>query len=138
MITLSVGPEQEEAVSNFQDGNRLWVAALAGAPHAMATDRGRGAEAGAGRAVALTGRYSFDSGNWNPIGWSEKQVGQAAENAMGFNGALPSPTCLNALIDFDYYSPPLAPTLPPTLCPGRAGSGRQGAREPRNGSGRLP
>ena len=29
----------------------------------MAADRGRGAEAGAGRAVALTGRYSFDSGN---------------------------------------------------------------------------
>ena len=61
-------------------GWRPWRARL----NAMAADRGRGAEAGAGRAVALTGRYSFDSGNGNPIGWSEKQVGQAAENAMGF------------------------------------------------------
>jgi len=78
------GPVAGGGSEHFQDGNRLWVAALAGAPHAMAADRGRGAEAGAGRAVALTGRYSFDSGNGNPIGWSEKQVGQAAENAMGF------------------------------------------------------
>ena len=84
MTTLSVGPEQEEAVSIFKmviaSGWRPWRARL----NAMAADRGRGAEAGAGRAVALTGRYSFDSGNGNPIGWSEKQVGQAAENAMGF------------------------------------------------------
>jgi|SRR5205085_1654845 len=84
MTTLSVGPGQEEAVSIFKmviaSGWRPWRARL----NAMAADRGRGAEAGAGRAVALTGRYSFDSGNGNPIGWSEKQVGQAAENAMGF------------------------------------------------------
>src|SRR5258707_13828180 len=39
---------------HFQDGHRIWVAALAGAPHAMAADRGRGAEAGTGRAVKLT------------------------------------------------------------------------------------
>ncbi len=27
---------------HFQDGNRLWVAALAGAPHAMAAGRSEG------------------------------------------------------------------------------------------------
>src|SRR5437763_3546378 len=84
MTTLSVGPGQEEAVSIFKmviaSGWRPWRARL----NAMAADRGRGAEAGAGRAVALTGRYSFDSGNGNPIGRTEKEVEQTAENAKGF------------------------------------------------------
>ena len=54
LLLSIVGGPGEEAVRIFKIGHRIWVAALAGAPHAMAADRGRGAEAGTGRAVTLT------------------------------------------------------------------------------------